>query len=608
MKKRHKTISFNQFLMVSILLFMAPAAFALVPVLHFSDINSGPKTGLNDGLGSGAIVTIWGNNLGDLQGDSKIYIGNEEAAHVYSWARADGTNASGPADLYTYQKIQAISFSIPASVMDGANNIHVVVNGTLSNTLPFVVRSGNIFFVKTNGSNAGDGSWANPWQTLNYVGSGAGGKFNAGDIAYAIDGLEQDVSGGLRIMRLKGTAERPYTIAAYPGATVLIKDPTHRGIHNFNYDSAYWNFSKINIQTNGNGISTFKGMRAIGNRITNYPGGCANGQGGAISGNNLSGRDTVGGGIKVYGNHIHDFGCDTTSKLHHVFYISNRGGFKVKSFELGWNYLHDNKVHHALHVYDERGCGDFEGPMKIHNNVVINQVGGGVNIASGGTVDPCLSMPIEIYNNLMVNTGLEIPISKRHYFAIRIVRDTVRSHIRIINNTIYGYGEPGSDGYALHIQGQDTPLWRFGGTWEFANNIIVDIHNLPYQSPHWKKPEITGGNLWFNDGNGTPAAVPSWSTSNLNNVDPQMNSLGENRYTIGETSPANNSGVASTLFISHDLAGVPRGGEGEISIGAYEYSGAAKAPPSATQLIIIDGIQHESPEKSAGNTIYRNGQ
>ncbi len=140
----------------------------------------------------------------------------------------------------------------------------------------------------------------------------------------------------------------------------------------------------------------------------------------------------------------------------------------------------------------------------------------------------------------------------------------------------------------MNIQDQGSDAWNFGGTWEFENNIIIDTHNLPYQSPYWKEPETAGGNLWFNAGGGTPAEAPSWSTSNLNNVDPQMNNLGENRYTIGETSPANNSGVVTTLSISHDLAGVPRGGVGEISIGAYEYSGAAKAPPSATQLIIIN--------------------
>ncbi len=587
---------------------MAPAAFALVPVLHFSDINSGPKVGLGDGLGSGAIVTIWGNNLGDLQGASKVYIGNKEAAHVYSWARADGekadgTNANGPANLYTYHKIQAISFSIPATDADGENDIHVTVGGMDSNTLPFVIRDGNIFFVSPNGSDTNDGSFDNPWQTLAHVASGADDRLSPGDIAYATNGVTH-TGGGLMVRSLRGTAERPYTIAAYPGATVLIDDPSSRGIHNFSRRSEFWNFSKLKIKTNGNGIHTFKGMRAVGNRITNHDydrdgnlGGCANGQGGAISGSNYgirSGADVpdVAGGIKVYGNHIHDFGCETTSKLHHVFYISNRGGSSIESFELGWNYLHDNKAHHALHVYDEGVCGDFYNTMKIHNNVVINQVGAAVNIASGGPGDTCLSMPVEIYNNLMVNTGLEISgcSNCNHYFAIRIVMKTTRSHVRIINNTIYGYGESGEDGYALHIQGQGSDTWNFGGTWEFENNIIVDTHNLPYHSPYRKEPETAEGNLWFNGGDDTPAAVPPWSAPelNFNNINPQMNSLAENPYTITETSPANNAGVVPTLPISYDLAGVPRGGAGEISIGAYEYSGAAKAPPSATQLMIID--------------------
>jgi hypothetical protein len=66
-----------------------------------------------------------------------------------------------------------------------------------------------------------------------------------------------------------------------------------------------------------------------------------------------------------------------------------------------------------------------------------------------------------------------------------------------------------------------------------------------------------------------------------------MNNPSENSYTIAETSPANNSGVVTSLSISHDLAGVPRGGAGEISIGVYEYH-SEKSPPSQTTLTIID--------------------
>ena len=71
------------------------------PVLFFSDITSGSKSGNSDtshgrtGL-DGAIVTIWGRNLGETQGSSKVYANGVEAASYYSWG-----NAITPADLIT---------------------------------------------------------------------------------------------------------------------------------------------------------------------------------------------------------------------------------------------------------------------------------------------------------------------------------------------------------------------------------------------------------------------------------------------------------------------------------------------------------------------------
>ena len=55
------------------------------PLLYFSDITSGPKSGNSDtsdgrsGL-DGAIVTLWGRNLGGAQGSSKVYVNGVEAA------------------------------------------------------------------------------------------------------------------------------------------------------------------------------------------------------------------------------------------------------------------------------------------------------------------------------------------------------------------------------------------------------------------------------------------------------------------------------------------------------------------------------------------------
>ena len=140
---------------------------SLDPVLYFSDITSGPKTGNSDTSGGrsgldGAIVTIWGRNLGNVQGGSKVYANSVEAASYYSWG-----NATAPADLYTYHQMQMISFQVSHLAQNGLGSVYIVVNGRQSNSLPFTVRAGNLYFVKTTGQDdTGDGGWGSPWRTI----------------------------------------------------------------------------------------------------------------------------------------------------------------------------------------------------------------------------------------------------------------------------------------------------------------------------------------------------------------------------------------------------------------------------------------------------------
>lgn len=76
------------------LLFHTTGVVAADPVLYFSDIASGPRTNNSDISGGrmpgqdGAIVTIWGVNLGSARGDSKVYCNGAEAAYYHSWADA----------------------------------------------------------------------------------------------------------------------------------------------------------------------------------------------------------------------------------------------------------------------------------------------------------------------------------------------------------------------------------------------------------------------------------------------------------------------------------------------------------------------------------------
>lgn len=547
------------FVLILIVVSGTNLAYASEPVLHFSDITSGPKTGLGDEKGSGAIVTLWGNNLGTSQGSSIIYIEGVEAAHVYYWGNADGLAMAGPSKLYESNKIQTISFSIPSSVSDGASNIYVVVNGKTSNTLPFTIRSGNIYFVKTTGNNSsGDGSWNNPWATVSWDSNGAASKVTAGDIIYVCDGVQELNRLIIREER-EGTATHPISVIAYPGAKYQVRG----GIQNYywsgeNRGAEYWNFAKINIETDSDGYYSFLGGRLIGSSITDIT--CADGQGGAI----VIGRRH--GGVKALGNYIFNFGCGTTSKLHHTTYITNRYslGTPMQAPELGWNYLKDNEAPYGLHTFDEGVCGNMTGTYKIHDNVIVNQKGPGIDIVTGGTTDPCFSMDVEVYNNLLNNVGLNYSWGS----AIYVGGQNNKTNIIFFNNTIYGYSEGSSISGALAIGG----LTTFAGTWEWRNNIVVDTKNMPYLNSTYHKvaPSIASNNIWYNGGDGNPSSPPSWDNSPVT-ADPLFVAPSINDFRLTENSPAKDAGYDASNVLKRDIIGIPRVGQGTaFDIGAYE--------------------------------------
>jgi len=334
------------------------------PVIHFSDILSGSKSGNTDGAGGlqsnehGAIVTIWGNNLGFMEGDSKVYFNDStgmihEVAYIYYWKNSDGSLPGGPSDLYTYHKMQEVAFSINSSVSDGLGEIFVEVNGKYSNSLNFTVQDGNIFFVKQTGSDStGDGSWLNPWRTAYNVGQQTDNIY-AGDIVYFLNISETN---GIRVGVssldfFKSNKTHPISLVTYPGSFTNISGYSQADItiYNFYGKNEYLNFAKLFIHSNGIGIYGFKGMRVIGCELT---GPLADGTGGVIAG----AGDGAGGG-RYFGNYIHDFGNINTSSFHHVFYLSNRDGTINEAYEFGWNYLIDNLALHAFHIYDQSDCG-----------------------------------------------------------------------------------------------------------------------------------------------------------------------------------------------------------------------------------------------------------
>lgn len=595
-------------------LFLATLAHAGEPKLNFSDLVNGPATGLGDGQGSGAIVTVWGQHLGDSKGSSKFLFEDSSGtvrpvAHIYYWKRADGSLPGGPANLYDSHRMQEVAISIPAS-STGEGFLFAEVAGVRSNKLPFKVRAGKIRHVTASGSNDADGSFNRPWRTVNLKSNGALAKNSAGDLIYSHGVVDAETTNktafygiGMYSNRSPGTLNNQTAIVSYPGtqariesyhfgfdvdktrAFVLSKYKVLTGNH---VEPAASSNSPLGIQsTISVGIQGSADGRIIGNFVGDLPGRCPSSQAGAIVANHNGGYDYV-SNLKVLGNHIDNYGCKQTSRYHHTTYFSIRWAATARPFELGWNYLKDNMADGGLHAYDENGpgqggCGNWSGPVRIHDNVVINQRGAGVVLGTNGS-KPCWTNDFLIYNNILKNTGtgpnLLEPNVNIGASAIWFWGGAYTGTVKIYNNLISEFG----DAQLTHDPNAAIGLsgWGDGQTILFENNIVEKakpgsawVETTSSRYGQALLDDIRGSNnLFYNRPGAGVEAIPSWSERSIL-ADPQLD-LNDGAYFLRSGSPAVDGGLDKAL--THDIYGNKRRGSG---IGPFELwtPSAEPVPP-----------------------------
>jgi len=574
------------------------SGWAASPALNFSDLTNGPASGLNDGLGEGAIVTIWGNNLGSSQSTSTITIGGAAPAHIYYWKDADGVLPGGPADLNTYHQMQEIAFSIPASLANGSHNIQVTVSGETSNTLPFLVRSGNIYHAKTTGSSSGDGSFGNPWGSW-ITGGGLNGM-SSGDILYLYNGTEDITTTKHIVSGQAATINNQFSIITYPNSRYLLQaDEDALDMYNSNsftiskltvksgyYDEPDESSTVILGKTGGGGLEGAPYGRLIANEITDIPGKCSSGYSGAIVASCGGGACDPISGLIIFGNHIHDWGCNQTSHFEHTTYLSirNDGYVDVDPWEIGWNLLKDNKAKYGIHNYDESydpsddACGNPTGIVKIHDNYVINQKGAGINVGAKATDGyTCWddTWSFEIYNNVIIESG-KGPEDENGYDTngIRIGDAGMTTPVKLYNNTIYGWGDDtvGAGGgfafYETNNSGQTTVT--------MYNNIVYDTrgNGTFCQINETTYGNITGSNnLFYSSAGLSTGTIDSRLTGNIL-FNPLFVSATD--LQLQSTSPAVNAGV--TGIYPYDFLSLSRPQGSAYDVGAYEYVSGV-APP-----------------------------
>ena len=536
------------------------------PVLFFSDLTSGPKSGNSDSSGGrsgldGAIVTIWGSNLGSTQGTSKVVVNGVEAASYYSWG-----NAIAPADLYTSHRMQRISFQVSQLAQDGLGAIYVMVNGKPSNSLPFTVRAGNIYFAKTTGNDdSGEGSWGNPWRTI----PKAADSQTPGDIAYIGDGVDQTTETNYDAavnLGSDGEPGRPKALVVYPGATSKVGNATlGKAFHVWNEAkgsyAVHWVVVGFSMTTAEVGVTAQGGFRVVGNYVTAPHG---DGMDGALGGRN-------GNDITILGNELENVGSANCSKLYHAIYITGvrqdntPRALTESNREVGWNFIHDNQSNRAINIYSEQEYSAYIQENRIHDNVIINQRGDGIMLGYYVTGDNW------VYNNLIINAGLgpEWSDDASYHTGIRIGTGheaVSQTNVYIYNNTLYGNGWSG----AVYSEESGSLLFDPGAldrstTLYFSNNIIYSTGE-PYLASE-SAGLLTGDyrNCWYGNG-----AAPAWDTTAIN-LDPGFTDVLTFNFQLKNGSPCMEVGKNVSSVVGRDLYGVLRPQGLGFDIGVFEY-------------------------------------
>lgn len=576
------------------------------PILRFTDLTSGPATGLNDGHGSGVIVTVWGQGFGETQGEVFYTdsLGVERpAAKIYYWKHADGTLPGGPANLWSSHLMYEIAFSIPASA-DGLGTIRIrkagwaatVYDGYSVNALPFTVRAGRILWLDELGSNANAGTFASPKKYINGGDNGTrdglGNSFQAGDTVYSRGTIEVPLSGrgitdsyGQYAMFIRQPAvsafSTPVMISSYPGTRSEIQG-TNIGFHCYgavNVGLSKWRITVGHIPTStdvitsviSNGhISLCKWGRFVGNELTDKAGMCSTGQSGAI----VSGQDGA-HGTRVLGNYLHDIGCDGTSHFQHTTYFSVRSyTYKtVDAWEFCFNHLADCKAKHGFHCYDQANgggssteTGNVVGTVKCNNNVFIRQKGAAISFHTSETTytGPIWTCDFEAKNNIMIECG-KGPIAETNNgtspYSIKLGDRWQPNSLILEHNLIYKYSDPtsrvsGAVATAMVLEFRNQPA-----TMKINNNVIVSDGNfdmVTLGAANIATPTQAAYNAAYSLDSANVKTLPAGWTNKIENQDLKF-SIFSTLPDVVTSSPLN-IGVSLPASDPYDFYGRPRAG------------------------------------------------
>jgi len=551
-----------------------PSHAVVAPRLFFSDLTSGPGSGWEGSATKGAAVTVWGLGLGATRGRSHITVNKTRLTNDSDYAEWGG---KGPA-----RNLERISFWLNSAVAKGSGSITVTVNGKVSNSLPFTVRSGNIYFISPSGSNKNNGRYAashgwrkGPWRDFYKANFQSNRRLADGDIVYLRSGTYTSIEDGggfaMHVRNHSCSASLPCAIVGYPGEAMPVVDSRRTEIYQEFTDgnrTDYWTVAKIGFRNGAQALHTSgDGWRVVGCAFQNYK---TDAHTGVI-------KPAASNNAKYLGLLFKDSGYDY---FKHAIYPTckseNSEDRAITNIEIGWVEI-DNWIGNlgasrhlggaALNFRDNSLINIISG-LYIHDNYMHDSPSGQFFYNEEEADD------VYIYNNLLVNInqkGVRTARYALHLEAVGGVRN-----FYVYNNTFYnsssntgGTAIIGARGHtraeALVVSKNNIYYNTIPRTRYFYNNrsgdsVINSANDLFYGSD---VPPGYRGSKYFK------------YTSSITRRDPFFKNPTDYDFRLRKGSPAIDSGAGGrdiTDVVGADYLGVSRPRSGAYDIGAYEFN------------------------------------
>jgi hypothetical protein len=591
-------------------LFVSPLALSQqtpAPVLFFTDLTSGPATGNSDATYStngGAYVALYGNFLTS----GKVTLNGASCLH----------SVSGPSAYLWYQK-----WIVQLTSGCSTGNLVVTSSAGASNALPFMVRSGNIYYVSASGNDSsGNGSFSAPWATMAHCVQTMGAE----GICYVENGVatggNQD-SGGWGALTLRqswcgaGPNGYPRAIITYPGATATIGTPNGYGIVSTDGTASdgacvgYWTIAGFKIRAGQpNDVAVSLNGPA-------YPGGSSNwrvigtdeacpqcnGSSAVFHTLQLGGTSNTN---KFLGNFIHDSGACLGSPCYpddqfHGMYVSDNS----RHYELGWNLIQNIVACRGIQIYSNY---NDEYDALIHDNTIRDTTCDAIVLS---TLDPSRG-PVSVFNNVMYHVGIGPQnVTEGGGSFDCIYRDrhlqsgnAGSGQINVYNNTCYDSGSVSNITYSScnNLAGYNL------SNNDDATTMLIQ-NNIAYQT-RTSSSYCTGGVPYFINNTNTSAALfgshnlfygvnaPTGDSSITGTITSNPIFVNTNDASCPTTcpvdlhlsvssSPAIGAGSTAGPVPIYDHDGILR--PSPASIGAYEFASATvvNRPNPPTNLTVV---------------------